>query len=423
MHVAIIGGGIIGTATGHALLDGGHEVTFIDHRGFGEGASKGNAGWIAHMDVLPLASPKAWRNLPRWLADPLGPLSIRPAYLPQLVPWLLRFAAASHPARIRASTEAIAALHALSLPAWERRLQPLALDAHLRRSGILSVWADDRAFRAAAPVLESQASRGIPVETVGPGRLRELEPALSDAAVAGALYESGCHVDDPHGLTAALGQAALARGASLLRMPAESIRPADDHMVVDAAGTTVTADRVVVAAGAWSRPFAERLGDRVPLDTERGYNATFPPGSLGLTRPVMFEGQGFVTTPLETGDRVGGAVEFAGLDAPPNMARVDAILRRLRRFVPDAKLDGGDRWMGFRPSIPDSLPVIGPSRRDSRTVYAFGHGHYGLTQAAATAELVAAIVDARAPPLELAPFSAQRFRRAYARAPAARHSG
>jgi len=150
----------------------------------------------------------------------------------------------------------------------------------------------------------------------------------------------------------------------------------------------------------------------LPLDTERGYNATFAPGALGLTRPVVFEGEGFVTTPLDTGDRVGGAVEFAGLDAPPDHRRTDAILRKLAAYLPHLE-DGVPehrRWMGFRPSLPDSLPVIDRARASDRVVYAFGHGHYGLTQAAATAELAAALVMGRAPPIDLAPFSAGRFR-------------
>ncbi|MDB5562048.1 MAG: amino acid oxidase, partial [Hyphomicrobiales bacterium] len=151
------------------------------------------------------------------------------------------------------------------------------------------------------------------------------------------------------------------------------------------------------------------LGDAVPLDTERGYNVTFAPGTLGLTRPVMYEGHGFVSTPLDSGDRVGGSVEFAGLEAEPNFARVDAILTRLRRFLPELQADAGPRWMGFRPSLPDSLPVIGPSAKGAHVIYAFGHGHHGLTQAAATAEIVAALVADREPAFDIAAYSARRF--------------
>jgi D-amino-acid dehydrogenase len=171
------------------------------------------------------------------------------------------------------------------------------------------------------------------------------------------------------------------------------------------------ADRVVVAAGIWSRELARHLGDRIPLDTERGYNATYPKGALGLGRPIMFEGEGFVTTPLDIGDRVGGSVEFAGLGAAPNHERTSAMLARLKRFLPHFDADQpATRWMGFRPSIPDSLPVIGPSGRDRRIVYAFGHGHHGLTQAAVTSRLVADLIEGRTGEIDPTPYSALRFR-------------
>ena len=172
----------------------------------------------------------------------------------------------------------------------------------------------------------------------------------------------------------------------------------------------MVADQVVVSAGIWSRALAAQLGDRIPLDTERGYNATYPKGTFGVGRPIMFEGEGFVTTPLDTGDRVGGAVEFAGLEAAPDHRRSDAMIGRLRRYLPHLDPDlPTRRWMGFRPSIPDSLPVIGPSGRNENVIYAFGHGHHGLTQAAVTARMVADLIGRRRSAVDAAPFSARRF--------------
>ncbi len=241
-----------------------------------------------------------------------------------------------------------------------------------------------------------------------------LEPALGPKAAKGALYGGGCHVSDPKALTLDLGRVAIERGARLLTMEVVAVKPqADAVALVTGMDSLALYDRVVIAAGAWSKPLAASVGDAVPLDTERGYNVTLPAGQLGLTRPVMYEGQGFVTTPLDSGDRIGGSVEFAGLEAPPNYARVDAILGRARRFLPEADLSGGTRWMGFRPSIPDSLPVISTASRDPRIVHAFGHGHYGLTQAAASAEIVADLVAGRAPSIDPAPYSVTRFARRF----------
>jgi D-amino-acid dehydrogenase len=281
MRTAIIGGGIVGVASAHALLDMGHDVTIIDPRGFGEGTSRGNAGWIAHMDVLPLASPKAWRNLPGWLADPLGPLSIRPSYLPRLLPWLLRFVAASRPGRIAESTRAIASLNGAALPAWERRLRGLGLQDLLRRRGILSVWSSEPSFRAAAPVIDLQTRLGIPVEILGSERLRAEEPALGPAAVAGALYETGCHVGDPHRLTVALGDAALGRGASLLRRPVTRIEPREGCVAIHHGDGALEADRVVVAAA--------RGRGRSPAGSETASRST---PSAATTRPSRRAGSG-----------------------------------------------------------------------------------------------------------------------------------
>lgn len=411
MRVTIIGAGIVGVATAHALLDEGHEVLLVDPGGKPGRATDANAGWIAHCDVMPLASPKVWSHLPRWLSDPLGPLTIRPSYLPGLAPWLVRFLLASTPHRIEASIRAIRSINAEALPAWQRRLDAAGLRHHFHERGTLSVWRSREAFAKAKDVLRRQREFGIPLEVLGPDDLKKLEPSLNGVA-SGVLYPAMCHVSDPASLASELMTIALARGARQLRAAARAIISSNDALRVltigDDAG--IVSDRVILTAGAWSKTFAKMLGDNIPLDTERGYNATFPNGSFGLNRPVMFEGEGFVTTPLDSGDRVGGAVEFAGLSAPANHRRTNAMVTRLKHFLPH--LDSNvpvRRWMGFRPSIPDSLPVIGNATADERVVYAFGHGHYGLTQAAVTADMVAAIISGRPGKIDRAPFSPRRF--------------
>ncbi|MBV9811758.1 MAG: FAD-binding oxidoreductase [Acetobacteraceae bacterium] len=406
MHVAVVGAGIVGVTVAHALLDEQHQVTLIDREGVAAGASAGNAGMIAHVDILPLASAKVWRNLPRWLADPLGPLAIRPAYLPALLPWLARFIAASFPGAIADGTRALTSLNACALPAWERRLASLGLDGHLRRRGFLSVWPSASAFAASAALRQRQNDLGIPNRALTPAEVRALEPALAGPVGGGALYETGVHVSDPRQLTRALASAALERQMTLVYGAATSLTGGAVRLED---GRTIDADRIVLACGAWSRPLVASLGDAIPLDTERGYNVTFEPGRFGLSRPVVFEGEGFVASTLDVGDRIGGAVEFGGLSAPPRWARVDAMLGKLRRYLPHVDASGGTRWMGFRPSMPDSLPVIGPSPSAPHVIHAFGHGHYGLTQAAATAEIVACLVAGRNCEIDRTPFDPARF--------------
>lgn len=410
MDIAIVGAGIVGAATAHALLDEGHSVTLYDANAPGFGPSRGNAGWLAHTDITPIAQPKALMQVPRWLMDPLGPLAIRPAYLLKIAPWLARFIAASRPAEVERSTVALAALQQLALPAWEKLAAQLALGPHIHKRGGLHVYRTDAAFKAGAQVAERQRSFGFGVEMISREVLRQLEPALSDRFVGAAHIENTAHVSDPLAITKALFDAALARGARYEQARITLINAATRPVLVGPNGWQRVTDAVVLAAGAWAKSLAAGVGDTVPLDTERGYNISFP-GMTGLTRrPIAFEGEGFVATPLDSGLRIGGAVEFGGLEAPPNHARTRALHAKARQFlngVPD--YETGTEWMGFRPSMPDSLPVIGPSRRSPRVIHAFGHGHYGLTQSAVTAQLVADLLAGRQPPINLAPFSAQRF--------------
>lgn len=410
MKIAVIGAGIVGAAVAHALLDEGHEVLILDKEGPAFGPSRGNAGWIAHTDILPIASPKIMRQVPKFLAEPLGPLAIRPAYLPRLLPWLIRFVLAARPAAYERSIEGLAALQKLALPAWLRRSEATGLQEHIHRRGGLYAFTDPGLLGHAREIAQRQAQFGISVEMIGPEELRRLEPALAARFAGAAFHPDAAHVSDPLVLTTALFKAALARGASFERAEITTISTGERPALVGREGWQRVVDRVVIAAGAWSRPLAAAMGDKVPLDTERGYNVSFP-GFTGLTsRPVGFEGHGFVMTPLDSGLRIGGAVEFAGLEAPPNHARTRALYDKAATLVnglPD--FDGGKLWMGFRPSLPDSLPVIGKASRNPNVLYAFGHGHYGMTQSTATAELVAALIAGRPPAIDLSHFSPQRF--------------
>jgi D-amino-acid dehydrogenase len=409
--VLVIGAGIVGVAIALRLQQEGREVLLLDRECVAAQASRGSAGALAFSDIFPLASPGIMRQAPRWLLDPLGPLAIRPRYLPRIAPWLFRFWRASQPDAVRAGIAAQAAM--MDLSAAEIPLMFAGADAShmLRSDGVLHLYESEAELSASHADWQARAEHGIAFTHLrGPQSIAKLQPGLSPALVAATFVPAWKTVSDPLLVTEALARQFERQGGRIRRADVSALAPGTDGVSVrlhDA--RTVVARGVVVAAGAWSHRLARTLGERIPLETERGYNTTLPMGAFDLKRQLTFGGHGFVVTPLATGVRVGGAVEFAGLDAPPNFARAANLLAKARRFMPGLRTEGSTQWMGFRPSLPDSLPAIGVARADERVIYAFGHGHLGLTQSAATARLVADIIAGRPPPLDLSPFRPQRF--------------
>ena len=408
--VVIVGAGIIGLASAYKLVEAGRKVVLVDRTGIAEETSRGNAGAFAFSDIMPLATKDMWRKLPRWLSDPLGPFTVRPEYLPQIAPWLLRFWRAGWPDRVAAGIAAQAALMRLSRTETDAMVASAGLQHLVRSDGVLELYESEGDIRAATHELAAKTREGIEHRLVRGGELAELQPGLSPRIVGATFIPKWQTVTDPYDYSVAVGAAARSRGATFFKGEVRALTPFTDGVRIDFVdGSSLTASKVVVAAGAWSRTLTTQLGDYIPLDTERGYNTTLPPGSFDLRRQLFFAGHGFVVTPLSTGVRVGGAVELGGLKLPPNFARADAMLKKAAMLMPGLKTTGGKQWMGFRPSLPDSLPAIGRSRQSPHIIYAFGHGHLGLTQSAGTGKLVAELVTGAAPSLDLAPFSPQRF--------------
>jgi D-amino-acid dehydrogenase len=408
--IVIVGAGIVGVATAYKLAEAGRKVVLVDRRGIAEETSRGNAGAFAFSDIMPLATKDVLKKLPRWLIDPLGPLTIRPEYLLQVTPWMLRFWRAGWPDRVAAGIKAQASLMRLARTEMDGLVAAAGL-AHLVRSdGVLELYESEGEIRAARHELDIKRAEGIEHRLVRGAELAELQPGLSPRIIAATFIPKWQTVTDPYDFAVAIGAAAIARGVEFRQAEVRAICPHSDGASLDFAdGTSLDAKKIVVTSGAWSRALTGPLGDLIPLDTERGYNTTLPPGAFDLRRQLVFGGHGFVVTPLSSGVRVGGAVEFGGLDLPPNFARADAMLKKAERYMPGLKTTGGRQWMGFRPSLPDSLPAIGRSRPSPHIIYAFGHGHLGLTQSAATGRLVADLVTGAAPAIDLTPFSPQRF--------------
>nr|WP_035027788.1 FAD-binding oxidoreductase [Aquamicrobium defluvii] len=406
--VIVIGAGVIGLSAALALQAEGRRVVVLDREGPAAGASAGNAGAFAFTDILPLASPGILRKASKWLLDPLGPLSVPPAYALRIAPWMFRFWRACAPHRVAQSTAAQTALMDLSKALLEPFLERTGTLPMLRKDGNLQVYEGEAEFRASLAGWQARAGHGIDFHHMNAREMAEIQPGIAPRFTHGTFTPGWYSISDPKLYTLALAERFVAGGGRIDQAEARALRPVENGIEVTA-GTTLRAGHVVLAAGAFSHRIARTLGERIPLETERGYNTTLPASAFDLRTQITFGGHGFVITRLSSGIRVGGAVELGGLDLPPNFGRSRAMLGKAKTFLPGLDARGGTEWMGFRPSLPDSLPVIGVARETPRVVYAFGHGHLGLTQSVGTARLVADLVAGRKPAIDLSPFSPRRF--------------
>ena len=408
-HIGIVGGGLMGCATALHLLEQGHSVTVLERDAGGLPASVGNAGILAVPEIDPLARPDMLLSVPKWLLDPLGPLTVRWQDLPALTPWLMKFLFSARPGKAAQSRAAMLFLMKTA-EADHQRLGALAgVSGHMRDTGALTVFdslaARDRVF---AHETENAKLIGCNVETLDAEEARRRVPALQ-GPFAGAVFNDGYKTFEYPLTFLRRLQAVLREREAFADANVAAVGQRENGIAVRTeGGREFIFDRLVVAAGVWSRRFVADLGLKVLLETERGYNTTFMNPSTVLDMPVFFSEHGFVATPFENALRIGGAVELASPDAPANYRRAAAMRRKMRRYVPDLQEEGGTEWMGRRPSTPDSIPVISLHPRDPRVAFAFGHGHLGLTLSATTGRHVARLISGE-DDSALAPFSIARF--------------
>jgi D-amino-acid dehydrogenase len=321
-----------------------------------------------------------------------------------------RFLLASRPAQHEAATVAQTRLMELAKTETDDLFATAGLSHHLRRDGAIYLYEGEGALKSSRGLWDLRARHGVAFEVVSGARLAELQPGLHPKYTHGVFIPAWMTLSDPYDVACAIGQAARARGAGFEKGEVVDLSPNGRGVGVRLAdGRRISAPNVILACGAWSHNLAAKLGDKVPLETERGYNTTLPPGAFDLKRQLVLPQDGYVITPLSTGIRVGGAVELAGLDRVPDFRRSEILLKKAEGVMRGLKTEAGVQWMGFRPSLPDTLPVIGRAPGAPNVLYAFGHGHLGLTQSAATARLLTDLVLGRTPAIDLAPYRPERF--------------
>ncbi|MDE3027942.1 MAG: FAD-dependent oxidoreductase [Paracoccaceae bacterium] len=410
MTTVVIGAGIIGTAIAHDLQKRGRQVVLLDRDAPGRGASFGNMASIAVTEFMPASRPSVWRQIPGWMLDPEGPVRVRPSYMPKLVPWFLRFIAASRPSKLRELEAQGAALCARSLDDTMAWLRETGLEDQISDEGCLSLYTDEAEFKADREHIEILERFGFPHEVIGRQAIKALEPELSDKIGLAVLFPQNRTMKDPYKLVLALVERFTALGGRIETGEVTGFARNDRiREVVLKDGRRVPADEVVVCAGTFSAKLAAQLGEPIPLETERGYHTQISAPGISLKHSIIWPARAFMVSPTAGGIRVGGTVEMAGLEAAPDYRRSKVTVKRAKEALPNLVCEDFTEWMGHRPALPDTVPILSASAKTRGVFYATGHGHLGLTYAATTAHLMGDLITGSKPAIDLHPYRVNRF--------------
>ncbi|MGP1390489.1 MAG: NAD(P)/FAD-dependent oxidoreductase [Vibrio diabolicus] len=412
--VAVVGAGVVGLCTALEAQRHGLQVTLLDKGLPGEGASFGNAGYLATELIDPLATKKTLSAAPRMWLDPKGPLALPWKYLPQALPWLARFVRSASSARVEASRQALYQLNQAAVPAWQRCLADIGAEEYLVPSGYLLVWESENKLDEAKTHAAYLAQWDIESVLLQGAQLREKEPELAETVSHALFFPNACRVKDPYLLSKQLFAVFQARGGCFEQTEVSEILPQENAVGVVTATSQNRFEHVVLCTGAWGKPLLEQTGISVPLEAERGYHLTIETADMEtppLHHPIGSAERKFVMSPLASGLRVVGITEIGGLRLPEFTRRFNVLRHHSRQLLP--RLNNPalkvSEWMGHRPTLADSLPVIDQHPRHPRLLFAFGNQHLGLTQAAVSAELVISLLRQVEPEFDVKPYRVDRF--------------
>jgi len=415
-NIAVIGAGIIGVNCAAELQKLGFQVTLLDKENIGEGCSKGNAGHFATEQVFPLAEANLLWQLPKLLLDPLGPVRLSPQYLLKAIPWFVKFIANMFASKRAINGAALKTLNKHAIDYYKPLLKAAGAEHLLTTKGSLLVF-EDSPITAVEKQHQHYADAGIAVKMLNREQTLALEPNLSDKIQHALFFTDVGHTVDPQEVCIAIANYAKSLGCHYRQFCVEQIKYNQDSVELCNNKETLKFDQVIIATGAWSKTLLKQLNYKLPLEVERGYSLNLSNEIVDdeLSRPVASAERRFIMTPMAHGLRLAGTVEFAGLKKKANMQRADMLYQHAEQMLNklpsfNAKeADEEQRWLGFRPSMPDSLPVLGRAPNHSKVCFALGHQHLGLTLGAITGKLVGQIMTDTATDIDIKPFSINRF--------------
>ena len=390
------------------LVRAGFDVTLVDRLDPGEATSFGNAGVLASHGVVPAATPGILKKIPGMLFDPMEPLSLRWPYAAGMLPWFWKYLRNTTPDRVAHISDALALLTLDTVEQHKALAKGTAAEDLIKTIPALNLYRDEQAYKADGYGWEIRRKHNARSTILQGSDLADYDPCLSTEFSFGVLMDDYGYVIDPGRMVKGLAAAFEAAGGKIIKAEVNDIKIVDgrpEHLVLT--GETIRFDQMVIAAGAWSVKLTKKLGSVLPLETERGYHLTLTNPGIMPKSPVM--GNNFIATPMSMGLRFAGLVEFGGLDTPPDYARAETFLKHAKTLFPDVQTKDYTTWMGYRPTLPDCLPVIGASPNFSNVYFAFGHQHLGLTMGPKTGKIIADLMQGKKPNIDLSPFRVDRF--------------
>jgi len=408
LKIGIVGAGIQGISNALFLQKKGFSVTIFDRDEPGSpAASYGNAGHFSPYASVPINRPDVLTDVPAMLLSSTGPLALKWNYVPKMIPWFLKFIRNCSTEKMMHTAKNMHQILDLALPAYDELFDEIDLGGLVEKKGILYIW-NDKSLKSRELEIKVRDELGVDQQVVTPKEIHDLEPNIKPIYHGGVYYQHGRHARNPKKILLKLFELFLKKGGKFLKMNIKDIKFDEEKPVIKAETQSFNFDKIVIACGSFSKKLTDDLGEKIPLDTERGYHVHFKDCDHLLSRPVIFQNRGFGITPMEQGLRVVGTVEFGGLDNPLTKARVKNLINNAKYMMGDLP-DHEDEWLGFRPTLPDYLPVIGPSKKYKNVFYCFGHHHLGWTLGPISGKIISGMIAEENTNLNLKPYSSLRF--------------